>query len=275
MKLGLNLWTVYGWDLDTLVSDDVLAATATMGYTGVELVLDEGANSRGSLLANRERLVDALLELTLDVPSVATTLFWRYNLASQNEDLRENGMQVIADGCQVAQAYGAGVFLVVAGQQEPGVRYARSYMTAVETIRTAAEQVADTGVVVGVENVRTSLLCSPGEYAQFIADVDHPLVQAYLDFGNGVSVGPSYPENWVEAVAGRTAMMHAKDYDRATGHYVCCGLGDLPWGDTFGAIRESGYDGYVIVETPPAGGGGLESGLHAAETSLRWLSRFV
>ena len=35
-------------------------------------------------------------------------------------------------------------------------------------------------------------------------------VQAYLDFGNGMSVGPSFAENWVTAVASRIAAVQPK-----------------------------------------------------------------
>ena len=200
------------------------------------------------------------------------------NLASQDPDLRHQGVEVIRGGCDVAAAYGAGVFLVVAGQQEPHTEYARTYETAVRTLRQAADYAADQGIVVGVENVLTNFLGSPGEYAHFIADVDHPSVRAYLDFGNGMSVGPGYPENWITAVRGHIAAVHAKDYDRGLKAYVCCGEGDLPWADTFSALREVGYDGYLLVETPPKAGCGQPTpaaGLHAARTSLSWLAQFV
>ena len=278
MKLGVNLWTVYGWDPPETVSGDVILALAEMGSQGVELVLDENHNTPELLLDRREELSALLADARLEVPSVGTTLFWRYNLASQDEERRNRGVETIHAGCRVAHAFGARVFLVVAGQQEPRTEYARSYEAAVGSVRRGAEYAADLGVVVGVENVRTNFLGSPGEYAQFIADVDHPSVRAYLDFGNGASVGPGYSENWITAVRGRIAMVHAKGYDRGLQAYVCCGQGDLQWEDVFSALRDVGYDDYLIVETPPKGGRGQPTrlaGLHAAQTSLRWLAQFV
>jgi hexulose-6-phosphate isomerase len=279
MKLGVNLWTVYGWDLPEMVSADVLGALAEMGCEGVELIIDERQNTPESLLNRKEELGSLLADVRLQVPAVATGLFWRYNLASQDEDVRGRGMELIRQGCRVAQAYGARCVLILAGQQEPGLAYAQSYATAVASVQQAAEYAADRGIVLGVENVQGNFLCSPGEYAQFLADVDHPSVQAYLDFGNGASVGPSYPENWIKAVEGRIALVHAKDYDEGFESYVCCGLGDLVWEDVFAALRAVGYDDYLIVETPPRGYGRgrptRAAGLHAARTSLSWLARFV
>ncbi len=279
MKLGVNLWTVYGWDLPEGVSAEVLKALAEMGCQGIELVVDENYNSPEELLRRRQELSALLAEMGLEVPGVGTTLFWRYNLASQDEALRRRGLALIREGCRVAEAFGAGAFLVLAGQQEPRTEYARSYETAINSLRQGAKYAADRGVVIGVENVQSNFISSPGEYAQFIADVDHPAVQAYLDFGNGMSVGPSYPENWITAVKGRIATVHAKDYDREFEAYVCCGLGDLSWEDTFSTLKEIGYNGYLTVETPPKGYGkgqpSLAAGLHAARTSLQWLAQFI
>jgi len=278
MKLGINLWTVYGWNLPGLVDEDVIRAIGAVGAQGVELVLDEEGNSLQQLLACSADLSGTVEASGLEVPSVATTLFWKYNLASQDDDLRKRGIEIIREGCRAAQAFGARVFLVVAGQQEPWTEYVRSYAMAVESVREGAQYAADMGVVIGVENVLGNFLCSPGEYAQFIADVDHPSVQAYVDFGNGMSVGPGYSENWITALRGQIAMAHAKDFDRALRAYVCCGQGDLSWEDAFSALEEVGYDDYLIVETPPRGGRGEPSqaaGLQAAETSLKWLAQFV
>jgi len=278
MKIGVNLWTVYGWDPPETISNEVIRALAEMGSHGVELVVDENHNTAELLLARRKQLAALLADLGLEVPSLGTTLFWRYNLASQDEALRRRGLETVQTGCRVAQAFGARVLLVLAGLQEPGTEYARTYETAVNSLRRAAEYAADMGVVIGVENVPSNFLCSPAEYARFIADVDRPEVGAYLDFGNGASIGPGYPENWVTALRGRIAMVHAKDYDHGFKAFVCCGQGDLAWEQVFSALRDVGYDDYLIVETPPKGGRGQPgqaAGLQAAQTSLTWLARFT
>jgi hexulose-6-phosphate isomerase len=103
-------------------------------------------------------------------------------------------------------------------------------------------------------------------------------VQAYLDFGNGMGMGNGYPENWITAVGGHIAAVHAKDYDRVLKAHVCCGEGDLPWAEAFSALRDVGFDDYLMIETPPKAGRGKPTraeGLHAARTSLSWLAQFV
>ena len=98
MKLAVNLWTVYGWDLAEPVSAEVLRALARMGSQGVELVIDDGANSAETLLSRRQELSALLAELHLETPSIGTGLFWRYNLASQDESMRRQGLELVSDG---------------------------------------------------------------------------------------------------------------------------------------------------------------------------------
>jgi len=50
MKLAVNLWTVYGWNLPELVSAEVLRELARMGSQGVELVIDDDKNSVETVL---------------------------------------------------------------------------------------------------------------------------------------------------------------------------------------------------------------------------------
>jgi sugar phosphate isomerase/epimerase len=276
-KVGVNLWTVYGWSPPETVTPEMLRAIAALGGQAVELVVDEAHNSEEALLARRDALRAVLDESGLDAQSIASALFWRYNLASQDESLRARGLALVERECRVAQAFGAGAILIVAGIQEPRTDYNRSYETAVATVRRAGVQAEKYGVAVGVEHVPANFLTTPREYAGFLADVGHPLVQAYVDVGNAWGTYGGYPENWVNAVRGRIAMAHVKDYSQKGGFDVC-GRGDLDWRAALGALREAGYDGALMVETPPGYGHGkpdIAAGIEAARASVGWLREFV
>lgn len=278
MKVGVNLWTVYGWSLDEAVSDEVLQSLIQRGSQAIELVLDEDKNSEQRLLQRSTEIKSLLSASGVDIPSIGSTLFWPYNLASQDKNKRQRGNEIIRAGCRVASAYGAGVFLVVAGQQEPDTEYAASYENAIHSLRQVADYAADHNVIIGIENVPGNFLCSPGEYARFINDVGHPAVQAYLDVGNGAATGPSFAENWITAVKGKIAMVHVKDYDREIRTFAYCGEGDLNWSQIIKGLKDAGYDGYLMIETPPKGGRGQPSrnaGLHAAHANLLWMKQFI
>jgi len=237
-------------------------------------VIDKDPNSTATLLHNRPKLTDAMTKLDLGVSGIATMKLWRDNLASRDDGLRRRALELVRTGCDVAGAYRAPVLLVLAGQVEAGTEYERTYAMSVEAMRRAGHIAAEMGVVLGVENVNSGLLRTPGEYARYLADVGHPSVRAYLDFANGMFVGPSSAVEWIDAVRSELVAVHAKDYDRTFHGFVPCGLGDVDWDVTMAALRATGFDGYVTIEAPPRQPT-RAAGLHAARTSLQWLAQWV
>lgn len=275
MQIGMNLWTVYGWRLAARPDEQVLAALAAMGVRAIELVVDEDANSAENLLAHRQELQALLKKYGMTVPSVASALFWRYNLGAKDEGVRDHAVRIVEGMCRVAQAYGAGAVLVVAGQQEAHTPFALTWNNAVRSVRRAARVAETLNVQIGVENVGSNFLNSPGEMARFIEDVDHPQVGVYLDLGNAMSVLNGYPENWCTALAGKIVCVHVKDYDRKLRRSVNCGQGQLPWAEVLPVLKECGYDSYLFIETPPDPASDVEAGLAAARESLAGMLPFA
>jgi L-ribulose-5-phosphate 3-epimerase len=275
MNIGVNLWTVYGWQLPGRVDESVCGALSELGVDAIELVVDEGANSVQELLAHQGEMQALLGRHGLAVPSVASALFWRYNLGARDEAMRGHAIQIAEGMCRVAQAYGATTRIVVAGQQEPHTPFALTWNNAVRSLRQAARTAEELGILIGVENVGSNFLDSPGEMAQFIADVDHPNVGCYLDLGNARSTLHGYPENWCTALAGRIVRVHVKGYDSQRRKHVYCGQGDIPWAAVLPVLKECGYDDTLLVETPPEQAGDVEAGLDAARQSVEGMRRFV
>jgi L-ribulose-5-phosphate 3-epimerase len=275
MQIGMNLWTVYGWRLQARPDERVLAALAEMGVRAIELVVDEEANSVENLLTHQEELSGLLDKYGITAPSVASTLFWRYNLAAKDEATRAYAVHIVEGMCRVAQAYGASVVLIVAGQQEPHTPFQQTWNNALRSVRRAARTAEALDVQIGVENVGSNFLTSPGEMLRFLEEVDEPHVGVYLDVGNAMSVLNGYPENWCTALAGRIVCAHAKDYSRTLRRPVNCGQGDLAWGEVLPLLKECGYDSYLFIETPPDSPSDIEGGLAAARQSLEGLQPFI
>ena len=275
MQLGMNLWTVYGWRLPARPDEQVISALAAMGVRALEIVVDEEANSAENLLAHQQEVQSLFAKHGMVVPSVASALFWRYNLGANDPATRNHAIGIIEGMCRVAKAYGASTVLIVAGQQEPHTPFVQTWTQAVRSVRQAARVAEELGILIGVENVGSNFLDSPGEMARFIADVDHPNVGAYLDLGNAMSVLNGYPENWCTALAGTIVQVHVKDYDKKLRKSVNCGEGDLPWGEVLPVLKECGYDGYLFIETPPDPASDLAAGLAAAKQSLEGLLPFA
>jgi L-ribulose-5-phosphate 3-epimerase len=276
-QIGVNLWTIYGWSPLETVSPTILKKLAEMGSQYVELIMDEDYNTEEVLLTQKPGFQAVLQDTGMPVSSIASALFWKYNLASQDKKIRDRGVETIGKECRVANSYGAGAILVVAGLQEPHTEYERTYETAIQSLRQAAKFAEDLGVVIGVENVGCNFLTTPREYGQFLRDVDRPSVKAYLDIGNAWGIYGGFPENWIDAVKDQLVRVHVKDFSRKTG-YVECGKGNLHWADALKALQKVDYRQPLMVETPPDQGDrgqDIPAGLEAARTSLTWLKGFI
>ena len=280
MKVGVNLWTAYGRPfpfpsgrLSERISERVLEPLSEMGVDGVELIVDEAENSVEELLTHQDQVRAILVKYRMAVPSLCTMLTWSHNLASTDEATRRRAVELAQGMCHVAKAYGAGAFLVIAGEPEPHTPLRLTWNNAIRSLRQVARTAEELDVLIGVENPRTSFLDTPCEMARFLADVNHPNVGCYLDPANGMNKRWGFPENWCTALAGRIVGVHIKGFDRERNRKVFCYEGDLDWSEVIPVLKECGYDGYLMVETP-APEAGLETGLEVTRRSVEEMRRF-
>lgn len=250
MKTGLNLWTLLGFGY-TARPDLTWAVNVAkeLGYEGVEMIFDDGLLNPRSM-AREERL--KIKEVGLKIPSIATGVFWKYNLGSPDERERGVGLDYIRMGLELARDLDSNVLLVVPGVARPEIPYETLYNNAKISLGKAAGIAEDLGVIIGVENVWNKFLYSPLEFRRFISEVNSDYVQAYLDVGNLVAIG--YHEHWIQLLKGRIAMVHVKDFDLDIGGirgFRHVGRGSIDWPNVIKLLREAGYDGFLNVECPP------------------------
>jgi hexulose-6-phosphate isomerase len=77
-------------------------------------------------------------------------------------------------------------------------------------------------------------------------------VGAYFDVGNVLYAG--YPEHWIRILNKRIKKVHFKDYRREAGGlsgFVDLLAGDVNYPEVIKALKEIGYDNYVIGEMIP------------------------
>ena len=81
VKRGANAWIYPA----SFTVDDVLKASKEIGYDGVELNLDEEMLKLSR--KDRESIAEKAEALGLELPSLCSGLFWKYNLASPDLSL--------------------------------------------------------------------------------------------------------------------------------------------------------------------------------------------
>lgn len=256
MKKGINIWS---FKVGTSVKECITLAKKA-GFQGIELSLNKTEET--SLESNEKELLDIKAYASnegIEIPSVATGLYWDYPLTSQNKAKRDKAKDIVKKQLETASILGADTILVIPGAVGVDfipngeiVSYDKAYDNALEALiqlKTTAESYK---VSIGLENVWNKFLLSPLEMRDFIDKVDSPYVGSYFDVGNVLYNG--YPEQWIRILGNRIKKVHFKDYRRSVGTlsgFVDLLAGDVNYPEVMNALKEIGYDGYAFGEMIP------------------------
>lgn len=254
MKKGLNLWTVFGFSYKGIPEiEEIFKKAKEFGYDGIEFVYDDELLDPKKIDSEKRKLYKELAEsLGLEIPSVATGVFWKYNLGSTDEKVRETGKEYVKLGIDLAYDLGAKVVLVVPAVADPAIPYEKIYENSLNSFKELSKYAEDKGVVIGLENVWNKFLYSPLEFRKFIDEVASDHVAAYFDVGNIVALG--YHEHWIGLLKGKIAMVHVKDFDVNVGNingFRHIGKGSIDWANVINLLKNAGYDDFLNVECPP------------------------
>ena len=254
MKKGLNLWTVFGFSYKGIPEiEEIFKKAKEFGYDGIEFVYDDEFLDPKKIDSEKRKLYKELAEsLGLEIPSVATGVFWKYNLGSTDEKVRETGKEYVKLGIDLAYDLGAKVVLVVPAVADPAIPYEKIYENSLNSFKELSKYAEDKGVVIGLENVWNKFLYSPLEFRKFIDEVASDHVAAYFDVGNIVALG--YHEHWIGLLKGKIAMVHVKDFDVNVGNingFRHIGKGSIDWANVINLLKNAGYDDFLNVECPP------------------------
>lgn len=276
------MWTVTGFEyLGKPSVEEIVESAADLGYDGVEFCFDEGLLHPDRIgKTTRKGYMDAVASRDLVFSSVATGIFWKYNLGSPDERVRRKATEFVKKGLKLAGDLGARVLLVVPAVASAEIPYDKLYSLSQKSLKECSKWADEYGVTIGVENVWNKFLYSPLEFKRFIQDLDHELIRAYLDMGNVLNLG--YPEHWIDLLGDLIAMVHVKDFDLKVGsiqgfrHLL---QGSMDWKRVMGRLKGVGYDGFLVVECPSDFYPGLkkpkypEDGLRAAKDNAEALNR--
>jgi sugar phosphate isomerase/epimerase len=132
------------------------------------------------------------------------------------------------------------------------------------------------GLVLGLENEHACILGTGAQTARVLERINSPHVRAIWDPGNAFFDGERpYPAGY-EAIKPFIAHVHVKDarVDEATGkpEWTVVGEGQIDWVGQIAALRESGYAGYLSLETHYQGHGTKEA---SSRVCLEGLKRLV
>jgi hexulose-6-phosphate isomerase len=126
-------------------------------------------------------------------------------------------------------------------------------MTRVEAaIKDLAKAAEKNKVAIGIENVWNKMFMSPLEARDFVDKIGSEYVGWFFDVGNIVALG--FPEQWIRILGKRIKKVHVKDFRKSVGTidgFVDLLEGDVNWPEVMKALREVGYDDFLIAEMIP------------------------
>ncbi len=248
MKKGVNFWC---FDPGTGFVEGIRLAHQHR-FDGVELILED--SDLVGRLQRFDQARTAASDLGIELPSLATDLFWRYPLSSADVGVRAKAKDVLKRQLETANRLGAANILVVPGVVTEDESYDAVYERALEALAEASAWAEVSGVKIAVENVWNRFLLSPLEFRDFLDRIQSPWVTAYFDVGNVAHCG--YPQQWIRILRQRIYRVHVKDFRCAVGTMEgFTGLfdGDLDWAAVMAALTDIGYldEGFLITEVPP------------------------
>lgn len=256
MKKSISTWSFP----DTFCLGDKLRLARDAGFEGFEIDLsDDGPLTLSSSPKDMATVREQAEQSGLQLSGLATGLYWSANPASADAAVRARAQAILNKQIEVAHTLGLDAILVVPATVGadfiPGceiVPYDTAWQRATDFVSAALTAAKKAGVRICIENVWNKFLLSPLEMRQFVAQFESEWVGVYFDVGNALATG--YPEHWIQILGEQIGRVHLKDYRRAVGSvdgFVEILSGDVNWPAVMGALRATGYDGWVTAEMIP------------------------
>jgi sugar phosphate isomerase/epimerase len=225
-------------------------ATARVGAVGLEINIDATQlwNQRLDGAA-RKALRQQAQAAGVAITSLCMNAHWVFNLASPDVRIRDIGVSLLMDAIEMAAELDAHAILVPGCDQDESP--ANKWELFRDGVMHAIARAQKAGVKLALEAVGKPFLFNTEKLLQMIDDCGgSEALGIYLDVGNSTSGGMD-PAAEIRAARGRAALCHVKDWNPANRNERRLGAGAVDFAASLAALRDIGYDGYLLVELPP------------------------
>ena len=238
MKIGvLDAVLLDSWD-------GLLALAGELGFAGVELGVraDRAAGHPLWDEAYRRRLRSEAAAASVQIPSICLHALGPL-FSAAGEAGRAAGVRTLVEIVAFCHELGGSVVLCPLGApaEQP---YDEAFLGWVAGLKAAAPSAAQAGVRLAAESVGRTHPQSAERFERILAAVDSTALGVYYDVGNAVYQGFD-PGADLRRLGKQVVQIHMKEIGVA----LMDSGGTVDFADVFAAIRETAYDGYLILET--------------------------
>ena len=242
MKIGMCmfLWTTHVSEKHAAILRDIKAT----GFDGVEIPIFEGT-------PDDYRRLGALLDrIGLERTAVSAIGDPEKNLISPDAATRRAGIAYMRWAVDCASALGAatlsGPLHSTLGHFTGTAPTAAERRRSVSSQRAIGDHAGRCGVTIGLEALNRFecyFLNTMDALSEHIDEIAHPNIKAMYDTFHA-NIEEADPVGAFTRNVRNVVHVHISENDRGVP-----GRGHIPWGGTFAAIRASGYDGWLTIES--------------------------
>ena len=240
MKFGMNLLLWSGDPDDALLS--VIEELKGMGFDGVEIPLFNLDVDKWTKYGEKIKAMDLAC-------TAVTVRNLEDNPISPDAAVRAKGVELNKKTLDCCEALGAetlvGPYHSAIGHFSGAGPTADEWKWGVESMSQVAEYAGKVNVMLGVEALNRFecyLLNTHSDSAKFVREVNHPNCKVMYDtFHSNIEEG-----DLAQAIRDCSDVLHhvhISENDRSTP-----GTGHIHWDTNFDALKEVGYDGWMVIE---------------------------
>jgi D-psicose/D-tagatose/L-ribulose 3-epimerase len=244
MKLGMNMLL---WSTDVTGAEylPVFEQLRDLGYQGIEVPIFD---TSPAAVEGYERLGERLADLGLEALGVGARSADDSPI-SPDPAVRQRGLQATNAAVDICASLGA---RTICGPLGAPLGYFtgtgptdEERKHSVESLRAAAEHAATRDVTIVVEYLNRFemyLINCAADAAALVREVDHPNCRLMYDTFHA-HIEEKDPRAALQECQDVLVHFHASENDRGTP-----GTGQVAWDETFAALKEIGYDGWIVIE---------------------------
>ena len=217
------------------------ATLKRLGFDGVELDAPGGLDAEEALKASRE--------VGLPIEGIVNSTHWKTRHSDPDPEVRRQALADMREALRYAKAVNATSVLLVPGKVTDANRenHQQVWERSTAAIRELTDLAEDLDVQILIENVGNGFCETPELFANYIDEINHPLVGIHFDIGNHIRISP--PANWIRVLGKRIRKIDVKDRTDQNKRTLI-GEGDADWPAVREALAEIGFVGWAAAEVP-------------------------
>ena len=236
---------------NTLSLEDKLAETKRAGFDYLELSIDETDEKLARLQwdqSQREALVLSMEKTGTRVLSICLSGNRKYPLGSEDETVRERGVEIMRDAIDLAQDLGIRIIQIAGYDEYYGESNERTRAFFGENLERMVRHAASRGVILAFETMETEFMNTVGKAMEYVNQINSPYLQVYPDTGNVANAALTYgtdPNDDLESGRGHIAAVHMKETVPGKFREIPYGTGHVDFQQVFKTASDMGVGLFV------------------------------